>query len=264
VPLSIGIETPGGVMSTFIRRNTDTPTRKSKVFSTYSDNQEYFDVSVFEGENDRTKDNVFLGRCSLGPISPAPRGVPQIEVTIEMDGNSYLNATAIEKGTGRRTALYIRSRECLSREELEHMMTEAAKYKADEKAEAERVAAKNALEAYTYSCKEQIYDDESRKELDNMIEWLDRNEWASAPEYLEEEVKLQVALAAIAKRHTQQPRNESESQSTARSSPDQIKVESAQQWRETMQRDINSYSNHPPHPQVESTPESTPRPSDSP
>jgi molecular chaperone DnaK (HSP70) len=221
-------------------------------------------VSVFEGENDRTKDNVFLGRCSLGPISPAPRGVPQIEVTIEMDGNSYLTATAIEKGTGRRTALYIRSRECLSREELEHMMTEAAKYKADEKAEAERVAAKNALEAYTYSCKEQIYDDESRKELDNMIEWLDRNEWASAPEYLEEEVKLQVALAAIAKRHTQQPRNESESQSTARSSPDQIKVESAQQWRETMQRDINSYSNHPPHPQVESTPESTPRPSDSP
>jgi heat shock 70kDa protein 1/2/6/8 len=272
-PLSIGIETPGGLMATLIQRNTSIPTKSSKVFSTFSDNQEYFDVLVFEGERARTKENIFLGRFSLGPIPPAPRGVPQIQVTVDIDANSILNATAIDTGTRIKKALYIHPKECLSREELEHMMTETAKYKADEKVEAERVAAKNALEAYTYSCKEKIYDDESRKELDNMIEWLDTNECASAPEYLEQEVKLQVALAAIAKRHSQQTRNKSESQSIAGSGSDQIKAESAHQWRETMQRDderrqreafqqsqrdINSYSGHPPHPRVESTPESAP------
>jgi heat shock protein 1/8 len=285
-PLSIGIGTPGGIMTPLIRRGTNIPTKKSEVFSTFSDNQEYFELSVFEGERVRTKDNNFLGRCSLGPISPAPRGVPQIEVTIDIDANSHPTATAIEKRTGIRTKLYIWPKDCLSKEELEYMITEAAKYKADEKAEAERVAAKNALEAYIYSCKEKIYDDESRKELYNMIEWLDLNEWASAPEYLDEEVKLQMALAAIAKRHTQQTRIESEKQSIAGSRPGQIKVESAQQPKGTMQRDddrrrqqevlqrqreasqqsqrdINSYSDHPPHPEVESTPETAPRPRDS-
>jgi len=282
-PLSIGIETSGGAMTKLIPRNTSIPTKKSEIFSTFSDNQEYFDLSVFEGERARTKDNHFLGRCSLGPIPPAPRGVPQIEVTIDIDANSDLTATAVEKGTGIRKKLYIWPKECLSKEELEHMMAEAAKYKADEKAEVERLAAKNALEAYIYSWKEKIYDDESRKELDNMIEWLDENEGASAPEYLEEEVKLQMALAAIAKRHTRQTRIESENQSIAGSGPDQIKVGSAQELKGTMQgdgdrrrqqddlkwkrkpsqqsqRDINSYSDHPPHPQVESTPETAPRP----
>jgi heat shock protein 1/8 len=233
-PLSIGIETPGGIMSHLIRRNTNVPTKRSEVFSTFSDNQEYFELSLFEGERLRTRDNNFLGRCTLGPISPAPRGAPQIEVTIELDANSHPTATAIEKSTGISTRLYIWPKDRLLKEELQHMITELAKYKADEKAEAERVAAKNALEAYIYSCKEKIYDDESRKELDNMIEWLDCNEWASAPEYLDREVKLQMALAAIAKRHTQQTRIESENQSIAGSGPDQIK---AQQPKGTMQRD---------------------------
>jgi heat shock protein 1/8 len=245
VPLSIGIETPGGIMTPLIRRSTTWPTKKSEVFSTFSDNQEYFELSLFEGENARTRDNNFLGRCSLGPLSPAPRGVPQIEVTIEIYPDYHPTVTATEKGTWKSTALHIWPKDRLFGEELEHMITEVAKYKADEKAEAERVAAKNALEAYIYSCKEKIYDDESRKELDNMVEWLDCNEWASAPEYLDEEVKLQMALAAIAKRHTQQTRIESENQSIAGSDPDQIKVESAQQPKGMMQRDDHRPSDSP-------------------
>jgi L1 cell adhesion molecule like protein len=262
-PLSIGIQTPGGKMDILVRRNTLIPTKYSRVFSTFSDNQEHFDVSVFEGERARTMDNVFLGRFTLGPIPPAPRGVPQIEVTIEMDANSILSATAVEKATRIKRGTYIWPKERLSKEELAHMMTEAAKYKADEKAEAERVATKNALEAYIYSCKEKIYDSESRKELDNMIDWLENSPQSAEEEYLEQKVKLQMALAAIATRHTQQTRNESESQSTVRSDPAQVKVESAQQWRKTMQRDINLDSGYPPHPRVEDTPEATPGPRES-
>ena len=133
-PLSIGIQTPGpgGLMTSLIRRNTSIPTIRSQVFSTLLDRQEYFDVVVFEGERARTKDNVLLGSFSLGPIAPAPRGVPQIEVTIDMDANSVLNAIAMEKGTGVTNSLYIRPKECLSREELERMMTDAAKYSASQ------------------------------------------------------------------------------------------------------------------------------------
>jgi heat shock 70kDa protein 1/2/6/8 len=203
-PFSISIETPGGVLTPVIPRNTSIPTHKTQVFSTSLDNQKYFDVVVFEGEQVRPDDNLFLGRCSLGPISPAPRGVPQIEVTIDMCANSTLNVIAIEKGTGAEVKHRLWQRKPFSKEELEHIEAEAAIFQADEKAEADRVATKNALEAYIYSLKQSLCKGESQEEYDAMIEWLEMNEGAPQTEYMQQFEKLRNTPAAIAIRQSRQ------------------------------------------------------------